>query len=198
LKSDIASTSEGNGFMCVDWSKTRAYSLGLGMVFLNLEGREAEGIVSADESQALMEEICTKFRALKENGQAVGSSATIIRDVYQGPEAWGSVEYPCADVMLGFAEFYRVSWQSTTGKVQLAKRDDGTIGPAEMYKDNSNPWSGDHASNDPNLVTGIFFCNKKVSSEDGIFSVLDIAPTVLERVGAERPAHLDRKPLSFE
>jgi predicted AlkP superfamily phosphohydrolase/phosphomutase len=30
----------------VDWSRTKAYSLGLTGMFLNLEGREANGIVS--------------------------------------------------------------------------------------------------------------------------------------------------------
>lgn len=201
LKEDLASTSEGGGFQCVDWSKTRAYSLGLGMVFLNLEGREPEGIVKADEAQAVMEEISAKFLAAQDNGASVGSSTMIVRDVYDGPEAWGTREYPCADLMLGFDEFYRVSWSSTTGKLPLTSEGEGDnarIVPAEIYRDNKNPWSGDHASNDPNLVTGIFFCNKKVTSEDGTFSVMDIAPTVLERVGAPLPEHLDRKPLTFQ
>ena len=201
LKPDLASTGEANGFQCVDWEKTRAYSLGLGMVFLNLKDREGAGIVDPADAQGLMEEICERFLALSDNGASVGSSATIIRDIYEGPEAWGTVEFPCADVMLGFDEFYRVSWSSTTGKLPLrteGEGDDKRIVPAGMYKDNTNPWSGDHASNDPRLVTGIFFCNKQVSAEDGEFSVMDIAPTVLELVGAPVPAHMDRKPLTFK
>ncbi len=201
LKPDLTKTSQGSGFQCVDWEKTRAYSLGLGMVFLNLKGREAEGIVDPADAQPLMEEICERFLALREDGAVVGSSATIVRDIYEGPEAWGTAEFPCADVMLGLGEFYRVSWSSTTGKLPLRSEGEGDakkIVPAGLYKDNTNPWSGDHASNDPRLVTGIFFCNQKVSSEDGEFSVMDIAPTVLERVGAPLPAHLDRKPLTFQ
>ncbi|QDV08638.1 Type I phosphodiesterase / nucleotide pyrophosphatase [Planctomycetes bacterium Poly30] len=201
LKDDIASRDEGGGFQCVDWSRTRAYSLGLGMVYLNLEGRESEGIVKAANSQALMEEICASFLAAKDDGASVGSSAVVVRDLYQGAEEWGTREYPCADVMLGFAEFYRVSWSSTTGNISLRSEGEGDaarIVPGELYLNNTNPWSGDHASNDPNLVTGIFFCNRKVTSEDGTFSVMDIAPTVLDRVGAPLPAQLDRKPLSFQ
>ena len=70
--------------------------------------------------------------------------------------------------------------------------------PKPIYSDNSNLWSGDHASNDPNVVTGIFFCNRKVSSADGTFSVMDIAPTVLSRLGAPIPEGLDRPALSFD
>ncbi|MFT7171789.1 MAG: putative AlkP superfamily phosphohydrolase/phosphomutase, partial [Paracoccaceae bacterium] len=105
LNEDIKSTDEAGGFACVDWSKTRAYSLGLGMVFLNLKGREAQGIVASADAQGVMEEISAKFLLAEDEGRSVGASATIIRDVYQGPEAWGTREYPCADVMLGFDEF---------------------------------------------------------------------------------------------
>ena len=201
LKEDLGSTNDGKGFQCVDWEKTRAYSLGLGMVFLNLKGREGQGIVDPADAQGVMEEICERFLALRDEGTPVGSSATIIRDIYQGPDAWGSTENACADVMLGFGEYYRVSWSSTTGKLPLRAEGEGQdkkYVPAGMYSDNKNAWSGDHASNDPRLVTGIFFCNKKVSSEDGEFSVMDIAPTVLERVGAPLPAHFDRSPLTFQ
>ena len=201
LKEGLTKTSLGNGFQCVDWEKTRAYSLGLGMVYLNLKGREGEGIVDPADAQGVMEEIAERFLALRDDGKQVGSSATIIRDIYQGPQEWGTVDYPCADMMLGFAEFYRVSWSSTTGKLRLSSVGEGDakeIVPSDMFQDNTNPWSGDHASNDPRVVSGIFFCNKKVTSEDGEFSVMDIAPTVLERVGAPRPDHLDRKPLTFQ
>jgi predicted AlkP superfamily phosphohydrolase/phosphomutase len=35
----------GNGFAAVDWSKTYAYAIGLGSIYLNLRGRETDGIV---------------------------------------------------------------------------------------------------------------------------------------------------------
>ena len=45
LREDLSSTSAGGGLGAVDWSKTRAYALGLGMVYLNLEGA-SPGIVA--------------------------------------------------------------------------------------------------------------------------------------------------------
>ena len=36
---------QGNFFVNVDWSKTRAYAMGLGNIYLHLAGREGQGIV---------------------------------------------------------------------------------------------------------------------------------------------------------
>ncbi|HVR95701.1 MAG TPA: alkaline phosphatase family protein, partial [Thermoanaerobaculia bacterium] len=36
---------QGDFFVNVDWSKTKAYALGLGQIYINLAGREAKGIV---------------------------------------------------------------------------------------------------------------------------------------------------------
>ena len=196
LKEGLDSTA--GGFSAIDWSKTQAYSLGLGMVFLNLEGREPQGIVSRDDARGVLEAIQERFLAAEDEGRKVGSSATIIQDVYQGPVEWGARDYPCSDLMLGFAEYYRVSWSTVGGGLPVTRDESEKVVPKPVYSDNSNLWSGDHASNDPNVVTGIFFCNRKVSSEDGTFSVMDIAPTVLSRLGAPVPAGLDRPALAFD
>ena len=143
-----------------------------------------------------LEEIRDRFLAARDEGRVVGTRATIIPDAYQGDYEWGSADYPCADLMLGFAEYYRVSWNSVGGDLPLTTVD-GKVVPKPVYSSNKNPWSGDHASNDPNVVSGIFFCNRKVESVDGTFSVMDIAPTVLDRVGATIPAYLARPPLTF-
>src|SRR5262249_52703173 len=37
----------------VDWSRTRAYALGLSGIYLNLEGREGQGTVRPDEAESL-------------------------------------------------------------------------------------------------------------------------------------------------
>jgi hypothetical protein len=34
----------------VDWARTKAYAVGIGSVYLNLKGREGEGIVAPDEA----------------------------------------------------------------------------------------------------------------------------------------------------
>lgn len=207
LRSDLQDARQGSQLGAIDWSKTRAYGIGLGMIYLNLEGREPGGIVRLEDAPALMAEICERFLAARDNGTPIGTSAKVMKDVYVGTAEWGSVDFHCSDIMLGFAEFYRASWSSVDGSIDLVENviESGGGAPERvevvadsMASDNTKSWSGDHASNDPGLVTGIFFCNRKVTSEDGQFSVFDIAPTVLERVGAPRPAHFDRKPLQFQ
>jgi predicted AlkP superfamily phosphohydrolase/phosphomutase len=50
----------------VDWARTRAYSIGyIGEVHINLRGREPQGIVSAEEYEAVREDVISKLRDLK-------------------------------------------------------------------------------------------------------------------------------------
>jgi predicted AlkP superfamily phosphohydrolase/phosphomutase len=54
-------------FRDVDWSKTRAYALGLSGIYLNLKGREAQGIVEpVEEAAQLRRELCGKLTGLKD------------------------------------------------------------------------------------------------------------------------------------
>ena len=50
----------------VDWSKSRAYSLGLGKIYLNVKGRESQGIVNPGrEYEELRDEIINVKREIK-------------------------------------------------------------------------------------------------------------------------------------
>ena len=58
-------TESGDWFEDVDWSRTRAYTMGLNGLYLNLKGREREGIVDAGaEAEALKEELRAKLDGL--------------------------------------------------------------------------------------------------------------------------------------
>ena len=58
-------TESGDWFEDVDWSRTRAYTMGLNGLYLNLKGREREGIVQAGkEAEALKEELRAKLDGL--------------------------------------------------------------------------------------------------------------------------------------
>ncbi len=45
----------------VDWSQTKAYAVGFGAIYLNLEGREKNGIVKKEEAEGLKTEIADKL-----------------------------------------------------------------------------------------------------------------------------------------
>lgn len=164
----------------VDWARTRAYALGLTGMFLNLEGREAGGIVKPGaEATALKQEIAAKLRGLKdEEKSAIGvNEAFDTAEIYEGPYLENA-----PDFIIGYNAGYRISWDCASGMVS---------GP--VFEDNLKPWSGDHCI-DPRLVPGVFFCNRRVDTAEP--SLIDIAPTALKLFGIEPPPHMDGRPLA--
>jgi predicted AlkP superfamily phosphohydrolase/phosphomutase len=194
LRADATKADGGSNTMqYVDWERTQAYSLGLGMLWLNLKGREPNGVVDPEEGREILEAIQEEFLALRDDkGAKVGLDAAIVWDLY--PSDWQDPDYECADLMLGFAENYRTSWRTVSGKAYLKDGGTGAL-PGDFFRDNTNPWSGDHASNSPALVTGIFFSSRKVDLPTDGVSVMHIAPTALDRLGVEVPDLLDMAPL---
>lgn len=163
----------------VDWSRTRAYALGLTGMYLNLRGREAFGVVEPGaEAAALKREIVAKLSGLRdqEKGEVGVREAFDTAELYQGPYLRHA-----PDFLIGFNAGYRVSWDCATGVV---------AGP--VFEDNVKAWSGDHAI-DPRLVPGVFFCNREIQAEEA--ALVDIAPTALTLFDVEPPGHMDGKPL---
>jgi predicted AlkP superfamily phosphohydrolase/phosphomutase len=164
----------------VDWSRTRAYVLGLTGLFLNLRGREAEGIVApGHEAEALKAEIRAGLRGLHDDERgAVGiNEAFDAAALYSGPYLENA-----PDLVIGYNAGYRISWDAATGVV---------AGP--VFEDNTKPWSGDHCV-DPRLVPGVFFCNRPVETTDP--ALIDIAPTALRLFGIEPPPHMDGRAMA--
>jgi predicted AlkP superfamily phosphohydrolase/phosphomutase len=172
-------TESGEWFRGVDWDKTKAYALGLGGIYLNLKGREARGIVSPGaEAAALKAELVRKLAALKDGASGpVAITKVYDRDaVYAGP-----YKDNAPDLIIGYNEGYRASWDGVTGIVNSI-----------VIEDNAKSWSGDHCI-DPALVPGVLFSNLKLKTMSP--SITDVAPTVLELFGITPPAHMDGRGL---
>jgi predicted AlkP superfamily phosphohydrolase/phosphomutase len=179
LTLDEGRAASGEWFKGVDWDRTRAYGLGLGGLYLNLNGREARGVVApGPEAAALKAELAAKLAALKDgpNGPAAIVRVYDRESVYAGP-----YKDNAPDLIIGYAEGYRASWEGVTGIV-----DDVVI------SDNAKAWSGDHCI-DPALVPGVLFSNLKLKTANP--SIMDLAPTVLELFGIAPPAHMDGRGL---
>ena len=159
----------------VDWSKTRAYAVGLGGIYLNVRGREAQGTVQKGEDvQRLKKELQEKLAALfdtQRNRPAVGRVYDTAK-AYSGPYA---AEGP--DLIVGFRHGYRAAWTSVTGAVTES-----------VFEDNTKSWSGDHCMNPPD-VPGILFCNRKIEKKNA--HIMDIAPSVLDLFGVPIPPYID-------
>jgi predicted AlkP superfamily phosphohydrolase/phosphomutase len=161
----------------VDWSKTRAYAVGLGGIYLNLLGRRARGIVKpGEEEERLRAEIGEKLRGLKDEADGKPAIAEVydLKQLYSGPYVGDA-----PDLLAGFAVGWRVSWNCATGIVD-----------EQIFDDNTKSWSGDHCMNPPD-VPGIFFCNREVGVDP--ISIMDIGPTVLDLFGVDVPPYCDGK-----
>jgi len=160
----------------VDWSKSRAYCVGLTGMFFNVRGREEQGIVAPADVAALKAEIIAKLTGLQdgEKGQIAIREAFDPAKLYSGPYLENG-----PDLLIGYNAGYRTSWDCATGIVS---------GPA--FEDNVKAWSGDHCI-DPRLVPGVFFCSHKVDADEP--HIIDLAPTALRLFGIEPPAYMEGK-----
>jgi predicted AlkP superfamily phosphohydrolase/phosphomutase len=160
-------------FEDVDWSKTKAYAVGFGGIYLNRVGREYYGIVDENEVHDLKESIVKKLKDFEDtaNGQKVIKNVYLSEDIFLGPYI-----NDAPDLFVGFNDGYRASWQTALG------------GAANMLlEDNKKEWSGDHLI-DASLVPGVIFVNKKINF--GNPSIIDIAPSILDLFGITKPKEI--------
>lgn len=160
----------------VDWARTRAYSMGLAGIHLNLEGREASGIVKASDAAGVMDDIARGLLSL--DGPCGGPAVASVRragDVYNGPYTDGA-----PDLLIGTATGIRASWKGVTGGIG-----------ASVFEKNDLDWSGDHSC-ESGFVPGVIASNFRLSPGA---SITDIAPTVLSALGAGVPAYMEGRSL---
>ena len=166
---NLSEDLEGQGaFRDVDWSKTRAYHMGLGRIWINKKGREPKGIVSADEADGLAAEIADKLLSWKVEDKPIIKSARLAEDLY-GADRVAPAE--SGDIIVGFHRGYRVSWNACLGGVS-----------EPLLFPNLQRWSGDHCSVDPELVQGVLLSRQGLESSG---HVVDVYPTVRRALGLE-------------
>ncbi|MBK8231092.1 MAG: alkaline phosphatase family protein [Candidatus Eisenbacteria bacterium] len=172
---------EGQFWPNVDWSRTRVYALGLGAMYVNLLGREKEGIVSPGE------EYDQTIRELKEKLEAFVDTTTgiaPIHRVYTRDEMYKDYDPELMpDLRAANSYGYRVSWQTSLGGI-----------PKELFEEHNSKWSGDHCSLDPSLVPGILFSSRPLALES-VPGIEDMTPTLLDLFGLAVPAEMAGRPL---
>lgn len=161
-------------FKDVDWTKTRAFAVGLTGIYINTIGREDYGVVPSEEVLPLKEEIIAKLEQLVD---PLGGSRAV-KKVYDTQIHYkGLYVDEAPDLVIGYYPGYRVSWDSTTGILE-----------PEIFSNNTKAWSGDHHV-DPEFVPGILFTNRAVKVDKPHIS--DIAPTVLDLFAVKIPAYME-------
>lgn len=167
IKLKNAASDSSEPLANVDWTATRAYGIGLNGLYLNLRGREKNGIVNpGTEAEQLIAELRGKLLAVQDptSKQQVITRVDAASEAYQGQYARSG-----PDIIVGYNRGYRAGWQTILGSF-----------PSEELEDNSNPWSGDHCI-DYTLVPGVLLSNRKIAAETP--ALTDIAPTILAEFG---------------
>ncbi|WP_462326434.1 alkaline phosphatase family protein [Desulfobaculum sp.] len=174
---DPADPDAGALFANVDWAQTAAYAVGLNSVYVNLQGREGEGVVPPSRRDELVRRIAADLESFRH--QETGEQA--VAKAFDGRKLYGNAP-GAPDIVLGFRPGYRSSWQTAVGGC-----------PEMMVSANRKKWSGDHCIA-PGFVPGIVCSNVPLAAKAP--SVRDIAPTVLAALGLPVPKRYTGAPLA--
>jgi predicted AlkP superfamily phosphohydrolase/phosphomutase len=156
-------------FRNVDWSKSRAYGMGINGLYVNRRGREKNGTVEPRDRRALMDEIAAKLLATADpvSGLPALTKVYAREDVYHDT---GSIEIG-PDLQMGFAKGTRGSGKGALGDIEK-----------EVVRDNVDDWTGDHIM-DHESVPGVLLASRKLTKPAP--SLESLASALLAELGVE-------------
>ena len=141
----------------VDWSKTKAYAVGLNSIYLNISGREGQGSVPAEQIEPVLAEIKNNLLDWKDaDGTAIVQKVRLKHETFHGPfTRFGP------DLVVGYAPGCRASAETGLGRV-----------PAAALEPNTDHWGADHCM-DAEAVPGVIFSDRDLR-DFGTISFRDI------------------------
>ena len=153
LENDYLCLHEGHGDLSgLDWSRTLAYAVGLNSLYLNIRGREGQGIVAPDDVERLLEQIRGRLLVWEDvDGTAIIQKVRRKHETYSGPYTRLG-----PDLVVGYAPGYRASAETGLGKV-----------PPVSLEANTDHWGADHCV-DADAVPGVIFANRDLHDFGGI------------------------------
>ncbi|MBZ0252509.1 MAG: alkaline phosphatase family protein, partial [Candidatus Methylomirabilis sp.] len=157
----------------IDWTRTRAWASGgyYARVFLNVAGREPQGIVPKGDYERVRAELAAALEAIPdEKGAPIGTKAHRPEDLY--PEVRGIAP----DLIVYFGD---LTWRSI-----------GSVGmdALHVFENDTGPDDANHAP------YGVFLAKVPGSPARGELSglqLMDIAPTVLDLLGEPVPPEME-------
>lgn len=130
----------------VDWTKSQAYALGLNSLYLNLEGREGQGIVPVSKRSEVLGSLRDELLQWRgPDGSQVVHSVLSQAEAFQGPLA----EYG-PDLLVGYHPPYRASAETGLGGWKT-----------EEIEANRDHWGADHCFA-ASMVPGVLFSNRSL------------------------------------
>ncbi len=162
----------------VDWSKTRAYGIGFNGLYLNLKGRESQGIVDPADADALAREIAAKLEAIRdEDGTVVVLDAALTSEVYSGARV---AEAP--EIQVGYNRGYGNSDESSLGRIT----------PEVLTDNTGGTFNGSHLM-DPSVVNGTILSNHQLAVGDPRLE--DVTVEILHTYGIEPDPEMTGRPI---
>lgn len=162
----------------IDWTKTRAYSYGYhGQIFINLQGREPEGIVEPGaEYEQLCAEISAKLGDLKDSIDNLPVVDKVVRreDVFHGK----AVEY-APDMMIIMRNLSYITRQGFEFGEQSG----------QIFTDPHAHQSGSHRMDGLLIMAGDDIVTAETKRET--VHLIDLAPTILHLLECPVPESMD-------
>jgi len=161
----------------VEWAKTKAWAAGgyYGRIFVNVEGREPEGIVPAGQYEPFREELARRIEAMPgPSGQPLGNIALKPQDIYR------QVKGIPPDLIVYFGD---LGWRAI-----------GSVGHPGIFT-SENDTGPDDANHD---YDGIFIMDDgcgRGGEQLHKLRIGDVAPTVLALMGVEPPEGMQGRPV---
>jgi len=155
-------------FANVDWSRTRAYALGLNGLYVNVHGREHDGIVDPGQRETLAKEIAAKLLEAVDAKTGLRAVTKVLRREEYRDHGYLEIG---PDLIVGYAKGMRGSNESALGKVE-----------PQVVTDNTEEWSGDHCM-DPDTVPGILVTSRPLGKPAA--KLEELAPAILAEFGIE-------------
>jgi predicted AlkP superfamily phosphohydrolase/phosphomutase len=165
----------------IDWQRTKAWGEGgyYARIFLNVQGREPQGIIPARDYERVRDELIQQLEALTdENGRNIGTRVFKPEDVYRRTRgiAPDLIVYPG-----------NLAWRSV-GSIGLDR--------IHTFENDTGPDDANHAEK------GIFIlCDPAASAHaaDRLrtdLSLIDVAPTLLSLLGVAVPRDMEGRRVS--
>lgn len=155
----------------IDWSRTTAWGEGgyYGRCFLNVEGREPNGVIPADGYEAVRDELIEKLESMVDHeGRPLGTRAYKPQDIYR------QVNGTPPDLIVIFGDLH---WRSV-----------GTVGNPDVYtfENDTGPDDANHAQD------GMFVVSHPsiADSQRMDASLYDVSPSIMNIMNVAIPAGL--------
>lgn len=160
----------------VDWSNTRAYTLGFQSLYFNLKGREATGIVPPADLPILTNQLRDKLLSLQHLSIPVFRNIYTPADIYSGPHLANA-----PDLLLGYNRTFGPADDAVLGNVA-----------PQVFTQNPRSFSANHA-NDPSVVPGVLFSSHKLLANHA--KLEDLTVSIINFFGLPAPKQMTGSPL---